>query len=574
VDELPNLNPAERRAIQRHLSEMAPEVRHQTRVTLGEVPLRDGPGPDHDLLMALPPLTTIQVLEEVGEWLRVTALGRVGYLRRDLLRPVDQPLQPGFLRSRPELAQAPLPPPASERISDVVAADRMASTLAEVWNRFGGLFLVLAAELGIEPAVAAAVFVTEAPRGRGFGPDGRLIIRFENHIFFRRWGAQHGDRFSTYFRFNVNEAWRGHQWRPSRDEAWRDFHGNQDAEWAVFEFAGTLDDTTAKLSISMGAPQVMGFNHALIGYETVGEMFDAFTAGEREQVIGFFDFIKGSGTESRMLRALQQGQMEAFAAIYNGPGQAAHYGDLISRRLEIMQRLRRGQPVPAPVSLETVAEEPVSFAVPGMTAPAEDVAGTTTVAPVAPDAGASAKRSFAASRESAVSFLPPPGDDEGDRPLAERDPQLYEYWREHVRQGYQRNDEMFRRILDGFMTPYYTTVWMYRILFGVGIASFLVAAGVSVWLQSAVFGLVFGGLSIAAFLAYFVSRPLLSLEQNLKFVTWLGVVYNTYWTRLTELHDRQTVQQDLHALPQDTIADLVELIDKHAAASDRRPNGT
>ncbi|MEZ4635268.1 MAG: hypothetical protein R2856_09915 [Caldilineaceae bacterium] len=123
--------------------------------------------------------------------------------------------------------------------------------------------------------------------------------------------------------------------------------------------------------------------------------------------------------------------------------------------------------------------------------------------------------------------------------LAEIDPTLYEYWREHINQGFQRNNRMFDTILDAFMRPYNTTIWMYRILFGLGIAAFLVAAGLGAWLREPMFSLIFGGLSIVSFLTYFIGRPLQSLEENLKFITWLGIIYNTYWTRSRLQHGRR-----------------------------------
>ena len=166
------------------------------------------------------------------------------------------------------------------------------------------------------------------------------------------------------------------------------------------------------------------------------------------------------------------------------------------------------------------------------------------------------------------SFLPPVVDER----LAKADPQLYGYWREHIHAGFERNNEMFNRILDGFMKPYYTTVWMYRTLFVVGVLAFVVAAALSAWTQDVFFALIFGGLSVISFLSYFISRPLQALEQNLKFITWLGVIYNTYWTRLVYAMDQNTVQQDLKAATDDTIAELNRLIDKHDALSGKRPN--
>jgi len=74
------------------------------------------------------------------------------------------------------------------------------------------------------------------------------------------------------------------------------FHGKQDQEWRVFEFARKLSEPAAMRSISMGGPQIMGFNHSRIGYDSAGEMFHAFESDIRYHVLGLFDFIKGSGS--------------------------------------------------------------------------------------------------------------------------------------------------------------------------------------------------------------------------------------------------------------------------------------
>jgi hypothetical protein len=107
-------------------------------------------------------------------------------------------------------------------------------------------------------------------------------------------------------------------------------HGTgQDAEWAAFEIARNLDETAAMRSISMGASQIMGFNHATIGYDSARAMFDRFSADERFHVLGFFDFVKGAGTTSAMLEALRRGDYERFATGYNGAGNAMAYAGKI-----------------------------------------------------------------------------------------------------------------------------------------------------------------------------------------------------------------------------------------------------
>jgi hypothetical protein len=167
-----------------------------------------------------------------------------------------------------------------------------------------------------------------------------------------------------------------------------------------------------------------------------------------------------------------------------------------------------------------------------------------------------------------ASFLPPPIVPEG---LSVMDPDLYKSWREHIIAGFKHNEEMFQRVLQAFMRPYYTTIWMYRILFGVGILAFLVAAGMSVWTNDVRFGLVFGGLSTVAFLSYFLSRPLQALEENLQFITWLGIIYNTYWTRLACMNNQSTVQKDLQEAMREATAEIEKIINKHSELSGKRP---
>ena len=157
-------------------------------------------------------------------------------------------------------------------------------------------------------------------------------------------------------------------------------------------------------------------------------------------------------------------------------------------------------------------------------------------------------------------------------PLAEADPQLYAAWREHIEHGFRNNETMFRRVLEAFMNPYWTTVWMYRILFGVGVTAFVVAAAVALIQNNVVTTLIFGGLSVAAFLGYFISRPLQALEENLQFITWLGIIYNSYWTTLTQAQDPTTYLDEVKQATDEAIVRIKELMDKHTERSGARPN--
>jgi hypothetical protein len=228
-------------------------------------------------------------------------------------------------------------PPEDQRITVTPSLTGTERQVALTWNRLGGLLQRLADQLAIDPGVAVAVLRVESG-GRAYGPDGRMIVRFENHIFHSRWGKHHPDAFARRFAFNPDQRWRDHKWRPSPDEPWRKCHMDQDGEWEVFDFACTLDDTAARLSISMGGPQIMGFNYAALGYASVQQMFDAFAASERNQVVGFFDFVRSRGEEA--IQTLQGSDFAGFARFYNGSGQAEYYGSLIRQAYEAYCRLR------------------------------------------------------------------------------------------------------------------------------------------------------------------------------------------------------------------------------------------
>ncbi len=78
-------------------------------------------------------------------------------------------------------------------------------------------------------------------------------------------------------------------------------------------------------------------------------------------------------------------------------------------------------------------------------------------------------------------------------------------------------------------------------------------------------------MGVVAFLTYFLSRPLRSLEENLQFITWLGVIYNTYWTRLLYMQNAATVHDELKDATQVAVGQIEELIDKNSRLASKRP---
>lgn len=352
--------------------------------TTANVRMRAGAGNETNTLMFLTPNTVVDVVGQQGDWIQVTHNNRTGFIHRSFIRvdgeapagvtappapatttppasttqptttppPPSQPAQPrpaGELRlpptATPAIMQTPLEAPGDQRLV-VNPRDQLLNRLAaDIWNRFGSLINVLSNELGIDPAVAIAVFAVESG-GRGFGPDGRMIIRFENQVFLDYWGKHNRATYDQHFTFNPQQRWLNHKWRPDPNGPWLptdrdDFHGNQGREWEVFNFASHFSDPMAKMSISMGSPQVMGFNFRTLGYNSVLDLFDAFASGDRLQVLGFFDFVRGQGAQpSPRVQALRNMDFTEFARSYNGPGQAVKYGQLIKTTFDAFRAMR------------------------------------------------------------------------------------------------------------------------------------------------------------------------------------------------------------------------------------------
>jgi len=292
-------------------------------VTAGVLNVRPTPATDRPAIARLDRGARVEILDRSGSWYKIRHGAVEGFVHGDYVRLGEARQVTGFLHERPELQQAPLPaPPGEQRPTGNL--DGSSLRAAQTWNRYGGLLLPLCDFTAVERAAAVAVLLTESS-GSGFR-NGRMIIRFENHVFERQWGDAGQGRFAAHFRYDENRKWRRHEFREGNGP-WERCHTSQDMEWRVFEFARKLDGPAALRSISMGAPQIMGFNASRIGYDSAREMFDRFVADERYHLLGMFDFIAGPGSTSPMLEALQQGRYEAFASHYNGLGQAAQYAE-------------------------------------------------------------------------------------------------------------------------------------------------------------------------------------------------------------------------------------------------------
>src|SRR5215208_7181090 len=142
--------------------------------------------------------------------------------------PAPTPSAPPIGRSRPSIGDGleniALAAPADQRISDN-------SLLARIWNKYGGLLAAIAQKMSFDPAIAVAILAQESG-GQPYGPDGRLIIRFENHLFYSNWGRNNTSKYNDHFK-SGSPSWTGHQWRPKASGVWQDCHTSQAVEWDV-----------------------------------------------------------------------------------------------------------------------------------------------------------------------------------------------------------------------------------------------------------------------------------------------------------------------------------------------------
>ncbi|MCU0645526.1 MAG: N-acetylmuramidase family protein, partial [bacterium] len=229
----------------------------------------------------------------------------------------------------------PLKPPANEFIPIQHNFSTEQKTMATTWNQYGGLIKQVASQYSLNPIVALAVLCVESG-GKGFGSDGRMIIRFENHYFYNYWGSKNESLYQNHFRYDPTQTWRGHEYRMSPSSAWMPVHTEQQySEWQVFQFASQFDRTAAMKSISMGSPQIMGANYSILGYSSVDQMYNDFKSDIRNQIIGLFRYIKGKN----LVPVLVAEDFVSFARVYNGPANASTYGAKIKKHVDEFRRI-------------------------------------------------------------------------------------------------------------------------------------------------------------------------------------------------------------------------------------------
>ena len=303
--------------------------------------------------------TVLIVLSKHAGWYGVDYNGQKGFVNADYVSPLEdfengktnktdnsqkkttnnttkkeQEPQRVFFNSRKDLASVELAP--KKRLSDE-GMDKYGKVAVKTWNNYGNLISVISKELGIDVEIALAVICVESG-GSGFSSDGKMIIRFENHVFYTYFGAKSDEdkkKYDEHFTFDSKNRRDGHKYRAKKSDEWKTSHNGQATEWESLEIARSLSETNALYSISMGAPQVMGFNYKSIGYSSVKEMFDAFSKDIRYHIMALFDFCTAKSTR---VQYLLTGDFLSFAKEYNGLTAPEAYEKRLNQYYEIYKK--------------------------------------------------------------------------------------------------------------------------------------------------------------------------------------------------------------------------------------------
>ncbi|MER8882587.1 N-acetylmuramidase family protein [Mesorhizobium sp. M0816] len=136
--------------------------------------------------------------------------------------------------------------------------------------------------------------------GHGFDAQGRPIILFEPHVFFRNLsGAKRAQAVAAGLAY----------------QRWGEKPYPRDS-YPRLKAAGAIDETAALKSASWGLGQVLGENFRAAGYETVQDMVSDMMVDEELQLAAAVNFIKFHKLDI----ALRKHDWAAFAKGYNGAG--------------------------------------------------------------------------------------------------------------------------------------------------------------------------------------------------------------------------------------------------------------
>jgi hypothetical protein len=173
--------------------------------------------------------------------------------------------------------------------------------------------LVQAADaLGVPVAAIRAVNEVES-RGQGFLPsDGRPVILFERHVFYKELTERKIDAGALAAKYpNIVSSTRG------------GYMGGA-SEYSRLTEAARLNADAAHESASWGAFQIMGYHWKALDYSSIDDFVSRMHRSEADHLDAFVRFI---AADTALLSALKGKKWAAFAKGYNGPDYARNLYD-------------------------------------------------------------------------------------------------------------------------------------------------------------------------------------------------------------------------------------------------------
>lgn len=156
-----------------------------------------------------------------------------------------------------------------------------------------------------------AVTMVETPHPHvGDLEPGKPLILNERHWFYKLSGSYPVSRDYPHL---SAKSWGGYCTGRSWQDRQRCEHRRLEEKMSIY--GGALKEAALK-SISMGLFQVMGFNHEMLGYRSVFDMWeDAKRVDDTIDLRWFADFVEAKGIADE----LRRGDFAGFAKVYNGP---------------------------------------------------------------------------------------------------------------------------------------------------------------------------------------------------------------------------------------------------------------
>lgn len=196
----------------------------------------------------------------------------------------------------------------ASRIPATGIYDSVTQTLLEQFIQLKYLneanYIEAAAKLNVQVAAIKAVVAVETT-GSGFLPDGRCMILFERHKFYKYLSTKKSTTDVLKFAaLNPNIL--------NRDAG--GYYGKE-KEYTRINSAIAIDEESALMSASWGMFQIMGFNFALAGFKDVFSFVSEMKKSENNQLRAFVGFV---ASQPGLQKALAARDWDTFARLYNG----------------------------------------------------------------------------------------------------------------------------------------------------------------------------------------------------------------------------------------------------------------